>query len=340
MPNKLWRVSLARRIGTIEALIIGLVAALLAAGLRVVLRPVLQDEAAFTPNFLALFAATFLGGWLSGLTSMLVGGSLTYYFFFDPPETFVRPAPDLLSLILFWAIAGLVVLSMAQLRSALRRLAVREQELLLSREQERILAREMGHRVKNLLAVVRAIVEQSLKGSADVPDARRRIEQRLSALGTAQELALGPMKEVKLAQVLSAAIRALGDERIALEVRCDASIPPDCARGLVLALHELATNALKYGALSRPEGRVDLLAQCEGGAVIDVAWREQGGPSVAEPTRFGFGVRMIGNALNGTGGKVEMSYPPEGVVCLFRLPAAGAGVELAPRSELVATAGP
>lgn len=332
-----WRLNLWERIA------LGLATALLAAALRLALKPVLQDEAAFTPNFLALFAAAFLGGWLSGSISMLLGGLITYYFFFNPADTFDRPLFDLLSLVLFWVIAGLSLVSVVGLRSALTKLSVREQALLLAQEQERLLSREMGHRVKNLLAVVQGVVDQSLRGSRDLPDARGRIEARLRSLATAQELALSPFVDVSLAGLVRAAVGALGDDRIELELWADAKVDAERARGVVLALHELATNALKYGALSRPDGRVQLSLELAPPEGVEIEWREIGGPPVRPPERRGFGTRLITHAVAGSGDEVRLTYPEAGVRCVFRLAAAGAQAlasDWIPRDAAAAEADP
>lgn len=314
----LWR-PITRRIGLFESLMIGVVSAVAATGLRLLLTSALQDEAAFTPDFLALFLAAYLGGWLSGLVSMLLAGLITFYTFLGPTPTLVRPVSDVLSLLLFWLVAGLILLSIVWLRTVLSRLAAREQALLLAQTQERLLTREMGHRIKNLLAVVQGMVDQSLRASNNLDEARERILSRLGALDTAQELALSPMQNVRLAEVVQAAVRALGDERICLDLEADGQIAPQSARGLVLALHELATNALKYGALSQRDGRVWVTSRLVEGHEIGLRWKEAGGPPVEEPLRQGFGSKLIARALPGRGETTHLSYEPTGVECVFRL---------------------
>ena len=110
----------------------------------------------------------------------------------------------------------------------------------------------------------------------------------------------------------------LGEERIVLNGPT-VKLPPKTAIAVALALHELATNAVKYGALSTPDGGVTFswtLARGGGLRRLAMVWREHGGPRVSPPTRAGFGTRLIERGLaadlNGT---VEISYPPQGVVC-------------------------
>ena len=307
----------ARRLGF--RLLIGLAATAAAASLRLALEPVLRDEAAFTPNFLAVFVAAYFGGWPAGATTLGLSGLVTYVFFMDPPGLLVRRVGDAVSVGLFWVIGGLILASVVGLRGSLSRLAEREKALLLAQQQERMLSREMGHRVKNLLSVVTAVVEQSIRSSAGLADARERIAMRLRSLGTAQELALNPLEEVSLARVVRAAVEAIGDDRIGLQLWADGQMETDGARGLVLALHELATNALKYGALSRPDGGVRLTTELGEDGAVRVEWREQGGPEVKAPKARGFGSRLITHALPSPGDEVRLTFPAQGVVCVFRL---------------------
>jgi two-component sensor histidine kinase len=177
----------------------------------------------------------------------------------------------------------------------------------------------MGHRVKNLLAVVHGLVDQSLRASATLDEARERIVNRLGSLATAQDLALSPMRDAGLAEAVNAAIRAIGDDRISVDLKADGQIDPQSARGLVLALHELATNAVKYGALSQRGGRVRVMSQLGEGDEIRVTWKETGGPLVETPKRQGFGSKLIARALPRSGETARLSYESGGVECVFRL---------------------
>lgn len=319
MFNALLWSPIFRRTGILESLVIGIATAMAATGLRLLLTSALQDEAAFTPDFLALFLAAYLGGWLGGLISMTVAGLITYYAFLGPIPTLIRPLSDVLSLLLFWLVAGLILLSIVSLRSALARLAAREQALLLAQKQEKLLTGEMGHRVKNLLAVIQGLIDQSLRASTTLNEARERIESRLSSLATAQDLALDSMQNPRLADAIGAAIRAIGDERIGLHLDADGPIDPESARGLVLALHELATNALKYGDLSQTGGRVSITTQRGAGSDVRITWKEAGGPTVAPPDRQGFGSKLITGALPGLAVTTRLVYEPGGVECIFHL---------------------
>jgi two-component sensor histidine kinase len=125
---------------------------------------------------------------------------------------------------------------------------------------------------------------------------------------------------------------ALRPHRGEREVRFDVEGPsvqvgPKMALSVAMTLHELATNAIKYGALSNETGRVLLRWQVQGQGndeILHVRWEEQGGPRVVAPLQTGFGTRLIKRGLAAElGGNVELTYPPEGVVCTFALPLRG-----------------
>lgn len=319
MYERLLRRLLELRIGRVAAVLLGLTAAAASAGLRYALQPVLSDEGAFTLNFLAIFAAAFVGGAAGGFATLAASGLLTFYFFFDPPMRWVRTSADVFALALFWLTSALIVLSVVGLRVTFRRLVRREQELLLATEREQLLAREMGHRTKNLLAVVQGVADQTLRGIADSAGIRERLASRLKALGAAQEVALNPLEDVRLAKVVEAALAPLGDDRIHREVPADLQVDARTASGVLLALHELATNALKYGALTRPEGRVTVSARPDDPTTVRLLWCEAGGPPVKSPTRRGFGTRLVSDSVTGIGQSVTLEFPPEGVRCVFQL---------------------
>ena len=186
-------------------------------------------------------------------------------------------------------------------------------------EHLRLMVNELNHRVKNTLATVQSIVAQTLRGE-DVPQlVRETLTSRILALSKAHDVltdeqwAGANLREI--AHQASLPFRGeLGDGRWRLdgpEVR----LPPKMAIAVALAFHELATNAVKYGALSAPEGRVDFTWRLEGHE-LHILWQESGGPPVSPPTRRGFGTRLIERGLaNDLQGSVQIAYPPEGVTC-------------------------
>jgi PAS domain S-box-containing protein len=190
----------------------------------------------------------------------------------------------------------------------------------------RLLVDELNHRVKNTLAIVQGIAQQSFKDDVPPRQARAAFEGRLAALSEAHNLLTREhWSVVSMRQIIDDALRPHGGEsgRFTLDGP-DLTILPKTAISLALAIHELATNAVKHGALSRPEGQVTIIWRRvrEGGpARLILTWQEQGGPPVTIPTRRGFGTRMIERGLAAElGGTVTIDFRPEGLVCTVDAP--------------------
>ncbi len=189
-------------------------------------------------------------------------------------------------------------------------------------DRQRVLLNELHHRVKNTLAAVQSIAAQSLRGVPEAGDARRKLEERLIALAKAHDLLTRDQwTGVVLAELASQLLAPYGGDdpaRVTIEGP-ELRLPSLTTAALAMALHELATNAAKYGALSCPEGRVRLdwrITPGDGAGRLSLTWRERGGPAVAPPEKRGFGARMIEDGLaQGLGDAVSIRYEPAGVVC-------------------------
>ncbi len=189
-----------------------------------------------------------------------------------------------------------------------------------------ILVAELNHRVKNTLAIVSAIASQTLTGAVSVKAANEAFSSRLFALSRAHDLLMhGNWSGTDLTSVVSTTIEPhnSGQSRFRVE---GAYVPlqPALAVTFSLALHELCTNAAKYGALSVPEGSVHIAWHIHGDirdARLQLTWTESGGPPVVEPTRKGFGSRLIQKALAmELAGEVRVLYESSGVVCTINAP--------------------
>ena len=186
---------------------------------------------------------------------------------------------------------------------------------------QQLLVGELNHRVKNTLAVVQSLTHQSFHSSIPATDAIRRFEGRLEALATAHNLLT--RKNWESATIDDVARSALGP--FCQPPRCEISGPevrivPQTAVNLALALHELATNASKYGALSNDTGTLSVRWTVAGDG-FELTWRERGGPPVVEPASRGFGTRMIERTLAAEfGGDVTFAFEPEGVRCTVTAP--------------------
>ncbi len=185
-------------------------------------------------------------------------------------------------------------------------------------ERQRLLVNELNHRVKNTLAVVQSIAQQTLRGDQTAAAAREALEGRLAALSAAHDvLTQESWSSASLHEIAAKAVRPFCDASRCTITGPDIRLNPRTAVAVALAIHELATNAAKYGALSSQAGRVliDWSVACERFAFV---WREVGGPRVAPPTRRGFGSRMIERGIAAElGGRAELDYAEDGLV--FRL---------------------
>ncbi|UHC18039.1 PAS domain S-box protein [Methylobacterium currus] len=194
--------------------------------------------------------------------------------------------------------------------------------------QQEILNRELSHRLKNTLAMVQAIAVQTLRNAADPAAAREALVARLVALGKAHDILLtGEGESASLRAVLESALAIHDDGRPGRFRLAGPPVPCGARAALSLALmaHELATNAVKYGALRMPDGHVTLDWTVSGpdAPVLALRWQEHGGPPVTPPARKGFGSRLIERGLAGTvDGEVATHYLPEGVVCTLTAPLA------------------
>ena len=204
-------------------------------------------------------------------------------------------------------------------------------ELKVAEEQRKLMLAEMNHRVKNSLAMVQAVVSQTLRQAETIEDAREAVLTRVRKLAEAHDrLIKSTWREARLGDVVEAALapHQSGEGRIALKGP-DLQIGSKQALALTMALHELATNAAKYGALSNEDGEV-LVEWSESGTGdgkgngLRFTWTEKGGPPVTKPERQGFGSRMIENALpNYFFGTGELFYRSGGLVFQMNAPIEG-----------------
>ncbi|HZZ88482.1 MAG TPA: PAS domain-containing protein [Caulobacteraceae bacterium] len=196
-------------------------------------------------------------------------------------------------------------------------------------ERQQLLLNELNHRVKNTLAVVQALARQSFKPGRDPGDARAAFEARLTALSAAHDvLTQRHWEPADLGQLVETSFNAsTGLDGARLDCRGPPLLlAPQTAVSVVLAVHELATNAVKHGALSGPAGAVEVswsVEDEEPGAAgrLRFCWRERGGPSVSPPKHTGFGLRMLEQGLaRELRGQVQIKFDPEGLRCELEAP--------------------
>ncbi len=188
-------------------------------------------------------------------------------------------------------------------------------ELKSGEDLQRLLVNELNHRVKNTLATVQSLVVQTLRGGVDLGTARRVIDARIIALAGAHDLLTArSWSGADIAEVVARALAPFAAGRFVIEGP-SLDLSPKQTLALSLALHELATNAAKHGALSQPDGCVTLGWYARDG-VLNLTWRESGGPRVVPPARRGFGSRLLEDALaHDLGGETMLDFASSGVRC-------------------------
>jgi PAS domain S-box-containing protein len=205
-------------------------------------------------------------------------------------------------------------------------------------EQHReLLINELNHRVKNTLATVQSVAAQTLRNGA--VDVRETLDARLIALSDAHNLLTRENWEATtLGDLVEIALRPYRADR---EDRFEAAGPrirlsPKTALAIAMGLHELTTNAIKYGALANDTGHVAIrweTAASPQGPRLRIQWAESGGPPVAPPRRKGFGSRLIERGLAAElDGQVELTFPTSGVICTIDAPLPASAIQEQGRS--------
>ena len=202
-----------------------------------------------------------------------------------------------------------------------------ERQRLEAEDHLRLVVNELNHRVKNNLAIIQAIGAQTFRNVVDLTKAQASFTSRIQALAKANDLLTG---EHWVAASLKEAIEsALFPQRPEDHGRCMIEGPPvrlsaKTAISLAMAFHELATNAVKYGAWSNDTGKVSVtwkIEVTEAGRRLQLEWRELGGPPVITPQRRGFGSRLIERGLAAElEGEVRLSFDPDGLICRVDAP--------------------
>lgn len=197
-------------------------------------------------------------------------------------------------------------------------------EARLAEERQGLLINELNHRVKNTLATIQSLARQTLRDGVTMADARERLTERLLALSTAHNvLTRESWESADVADIAREAVRPYDDPpgaRIAI-AGPQARVAPNVALAVSMALHELATNAQKHGALSAAAGRIGLSWRLNASRdAVDLEWRETGGPLVSPPTTKGFGSRLLSGLTGELGAPAAFDYAPSGLVCRLRAP--------------------
>jgi two-component sensor histidine kinase len=316
-PNEPVQLRLRPRIsqkqGRLFQIVVGVSVALVAVGIRYSL-PLSPVQIPTLGVVVALAVVTTFVGTSAGIAAAVVGGLLSWYLFFTPSAWELTPQ-SALPLFAFGVIATVIISTSHLYRRSEQR--NHEAQLAAMRRQAAyadLFAREMAHRLKNALAIVQSIAFQTLGDSAADT---AKFSARLKALADAHDLLSEHVERpsAKVADVVDAVLQPFDDGGERIRVECaDTRIASQHVISLALAIHELGTNASKYGALSSPAGWVSLKIQ-NAGERIQLEWREFDGPRVVPADATGFGTKL----LRRVGSDPELVFHPEGVRCSLYL---------------------
>lgn len=194
-------------------------------------------------------------------------------------------------------------------------------ERLQTHDHETLLLHELNHRMKNIIAVVQAVAQQTFRSAPTLQEAQNILQGRLVAIARAQDLLISKnIHGTSLHQLIGGSIAGSGVDQKRVSI-CGPEVPVSSrdAVTISLAVHEMCTNSMKYGAISSAEGQVDIeWGLDETRESFYFTWTESGGPTVSPPTRKGFGTSLLEKGLaSDLGGSITLDYRPEGLVCRF-----------------------
>lgn len=293
--------------------------------LRLALSPWVGDRLAFAPFLVSTAGATFWLGWRWGMATALAGALLAIWIFGGQPLTWTMDAAEAWSLGVYAFMAAIVVAALQLSRWSL--VSLRRERLVA--EQLEMVSHELSHRIQNIFAITTSLARLSARDHPAASDYADALLARLEALGRAHNFirphspASTPDCDATLSSLLATLFAPYQDERpdrVAI-LGDDAAIGAQSATPLALLFHELATNSVKYGALSAPGGRIRVVCK-QTDDMLQVTWAEAGGPAVTgPPERTGFGTRLATTSVEKQlRGSLAYDWSPQGLVVRLTLP--------------------
>jgi len=308
---------------------------LLAIAARFVVDPYLPPGFPYLTFFPAVVLTGFFFGIYPALMNTAISALAAWYWFILPAGSFALTSQSITALCFYFLVIGIDLGLLQLLLTAYAAQVRAREELTRHLRMQQLVSTEVDHRLKNLLSTISGLVALSQRHAATPQQLGAQIRQRIQAMGHSVSLLRGSSHRgsAGMRAVMQAATAPLGvteGERLVLrgpELELnDASIVP-----LSLILHELATNALKYGALSGETGRIHISwrpMEAPGGQrdapspkMIELVWREQDGPPVAAPSSQGFGTDLIRRMAGSFGGDASLTYEPGGLVVRIEMDA-------------------
>jgi len=269
----------------------------------------------FSTYFPAILAAGLLAG-IPAALGVTIASTIIVRLFFVPSYLHASSQNygELVDFLMYLISAALTISFAHCCRVVLKRLHKRN----LTNET---LAKELQHRSKNVCAVIDVIIRKSL---ADEPERANKVFGRIKAMMHANELLTASQPQLlTVKQLLLEAFAPYGEDRLQA-FGPEITLHPDVARHLILLVHELVTNAVKYGSLSRLSGRVMVDWREDGDAIV-LAWKEIDGPRVESPQRVGFGSHLVAACIKALSGTMQQKFAPDGFICSVSFKANGKG---------------
>jgi two-component sensor histidine kinase len=263
-----------------------------------------DDILVFAVYYPAVLFATYIGGVGVGVFAALLSSVIGWWAFIPPHFTFsLTPAVEI-KLAVFLFACALIIWGANYTRNLMNRLEDEE-------KFRKVVVEELGHRLKNKLVTIQSIISFQLR---DEPQVRDAILKRLGALSATDDLIMTAQGEgARLRDILSAEFAPYDMSRISM-AGPDCLLSPKLALAISLLVHELVTNASKYGAFSNSTGKISIRWSLFD-AQLNLEWGESGGPLVAPPNHHGFGTRLFLRLLDQFNGKVEATFASTGLVC-------------------------
>ncbi|WP_210164378.1 HWE histidine kinase domain-containing protein [Allorhizobium undicola] len=283
--------------------------------------------------YVTFFPAVLLVGFVFGVgpgaLMAVLGGLASWYFFIPPYFSFEVSLSTTIAMLLYCFVVitdlGLTALMMRAYRA--EKLARAEVEMLA--EQQEVMARELDHRLKNVFATINAIISLSQRHASDVPGFSQALRERLNAMARSNLLLRGlrPGDEATVQSVIAQSLEPFdkrGTARIELHGPA-ISVSGQAVVLLSLILHELGTNAVKYGAFSVQDGQIRIDWKVDGSENekhLEIRWQERGGPcpKPQDDGEGGFGSVLVRKVIGAVRGSATLRFPPEGAVADLMIP--------------------
>jgi two-component sensor histidine kinase len=300
------------RARSVQAYAFALFVVAVAAFFRWLLGLIAPGVSAMATFYPAILLAALIGGRAPGIVAATVGGAIGLLTFLVPSRSVLLASGTGIEFGLY-ALVSLLIVWGADHHRGLREQLENERALL------KLTMEELTHRLRNKVATIQSIISFQLR---EHPAPRKEILGRLSALSATDQLILAARgKGARLREIVASELGPYEVDRAEAH-GLDLLLPPRLALTIAMVVHELAANAAKYGALSANTGHISIRWKVVNG-VLEIEWRESGGPTVTPPTRHGFGTRLVPAALGQFKGTAIVDFEPQGVRWKFHVPLTG-----------------